>query len=210
VRDLGAFIDSQALGRVDLIGHSLGGMIATGFAGQVPQRLHTLVVVDSQLKITPAGARYMVRLRNFPQPVYRDRAQAIQRFRLLPTHTEADERTLQHVAAHGIRRLSDGQWTFKFDREAMAHNEPQDLTPVLHRLECPMLFVRGAHSTLLTHNALAALHGAAPHAEAAEIPAAHHHVMLDNPAEFERVVRTFLDHHRASGTGAHATQRARA
>ncbi len=193
VRDLGAFIDNQALGRVDLIGHSLGGMIATAFAGQTPQRLRSLVVVDSQLKITPAGARYMVRLRNFPQPVYRDRAQAIQRFRLLPTHTEADEKTLQHVAAHGVRELSDGRWILKFDRAAMAHNEPQDLTPVLRQLTCPILLVRGAHSTLLSHAALTALRAAAAHAEIAEIPAAHHHVMLDNPVEFERPVRAFLD-----------------
>lgn len=191
--DLAALVDALQLDRINLIGHSLGGMVATAFAGQHAARLRCLVVVDNQLRITPAGARYMLRLRNFPQPVYRDLQQAIERFRLLPTQTAANEDTLRDIAAHSFRALPDGRWTFKFDREAMAHHTPQDLTPILQRLTCPLLLVRGAHSTLLSPAALAVLRAAAPHAVVAEIPAAHHHVMLDNPTEFDRVVRAFLD-----------------
>ena len=192
-RDVSAFLDVQQLDGVHLIGHSLGGLVATALAAQQPQRLRSLVVVDSQLKITPAGARYMLRLRNFPRPEYRDRQQAIQRFRLLPTQTAADEQTLRQIAAHSFRELPDRRWTFKFDREAMAHNEPQDLTPMLPRLTCPILLVRGVHSTLLPPAALATLRAAASQAEIVEIAAAHHHVMLDNPLAFEEAVRTFLE-----------------
>jgi pimeloyl-ACP methyl ester carboxylesterase len=193
-RDLAQFVEAMGLGRIDLIGHSLGGMVATAYAGLAPQHLKSLVVVDSQLRITPGGAHYMLRLHNFPQTFYRDREQAIRRFRLLPTRTEATAEVLAHVAAHGIRQLPDGRWTLKFDRESLAHAEPQDLTTILQRVTCPILFVRGAQSTLLTHAALTALQAAIPHAEAVEVPNAHHHVMLDNPAGFESVVRTFLDH----------------
>jgi pimeloyl-ACP methyl ester carboxylesterase len=192
-RDLAAFITSVGLSRIHLIGHSLGAMIATAFANEHPRQLRSVVIVDSQLRITPAGARYMLRLRNFPQPVYRDRQQAIERFRLLPTQTAADQGVLRDVAAQSFRELSDGRWTLKFDRAALGHHAPQDLTPVLRQLTCPILLVRGAHSTLLSPSALAALRAAAPQAAVAEVPAAHHHVMLDNPAEFERVVRAFLD-----------------
>lgn len=192
-RDLTAFVEALALPRFALIGHSLGAMVATAFAGQAAQRLRALVVVDSQLRITTAGARYMVRLRNFPQPIYRDHQQAVRRFRLLPTRTEATAQTLQHVAAYGVRQLDDDRWTLKFDREAMAHNEAQDLVPTLGRLTCPILIVRGVHSTLLPPAALTVLQSAAPQAQIAEIPAAHHHVMLDNPAAFESAVRRFLD-----------------
>ncbi len=191
--DVAAFLATLRLDRIDLIGHSLGAMVATAFARQNPRHLRSLVIVDSQLRITPAGARYMLRLHNFPQPAYRDREQAIQRFCLLPKQTVADEDILRAVAAHSFRELPDGRWTFKFDRETMAHHEPQDLTPALQRLTFPILIVRGAHSTLLSPSALATLRIAAPHADVVEIAAAHHHVMLDNPSEFERVVRAFLD-----------------
>jgi pimeloyl-ACP methyl ester carboxylesterase len=191
--DLTAFIASLGVDRIHLVGHSLGAMVATAYAGQHAQHLRSLVIVDSQLRITPAGTRYMLRLRNFPQPMYRNRQQAIERFRLLPTQTAADAQTLHRVAAHSIRELPDGRWTYKFDREALAHNQPQDLMPVLQRLTCPILIVRGVHSTLVPPAALAALRAAAPDAEVAEIAAAHHHVMLDNPTEFDRTVRAFLE-----------------
>lgn len=196
-RDLAQFVEAVGLRRFDLIGHSLGAMVATAYAGLAPQQLQSLVVVDSQLRITPGGARYMLRLHKFPQTFYRNREQAIRQFRLLPTQTEATAGVLAHVAAHGIRQLPDGRWTLKFDRESLAHAEPQDLTPLLQRVTCPILLVRGAHSTLLTHAGLAALSAAVPHAEGVEIAEAHHHVMLDNPPAFERAVRGFLDKARA-------------
>lgn len=193
MHDLCKFVAALELDCIHLIGHSLGAMVAAAYAAKELQRLRSLVVVDSQLRLTPAGARYLLRLHNFPQPLYRNRQQAIERFRLLPTQTAADPETLQCMAAHGIRELPDGRWTYKFDRETLAHHEPQDLTPLLQRLTCPILIVRGAHSTLLPPAAVATLRAAAPEAEVVEITAAHHHVMLDNPSEFAQAVRTFLE-----------------
>jgi len=191
--DVAAFVERVTPEPIHLIGHSLGGIVAAAYAGRAPARLRSLVVVDSLVRITQAGARYMKRLHHFPQPCYRTRDEAIRRFRLLPTQTNADATVLAHVAATGLRPLPDGRWTFKFDRESLAHAEPQDLTPLLSRLTCPMLFVRGAHSTLLSPRGFAELSAAVPHAEQVEIANAHHHVMLDNPTEFSRAVRGFLD-----------------
>lgn len=191
--DLASFIEAMGFDSVNLVGHSLGGMVTTAYGAWVPERVKRLVVVDSSLRISPAEARYMARLQRLPHPMYQSREDALRRFRLLPTHTMADPSILRHVAAQGVRQLPDGRWTLKFDRQAMAHNESQDLTPCLERLRCPILFVRGAHSTVLTQAMLAALLAPFPNARAVEIPAAHHHVMLDNPPAFEREVRMFLE-----------------
>jgi pimeloyl-ACP methyl ester carboxylesterase len=191
--DLAAFIDALALPPLHLVGHSLGGIIATAYAGGAAATPRTLVVVDSQARISPAGAHYMSRLYNFPQLHYRSREEAIRRFRLLPKATTASPTVLADIAAHAIHELPDGRWTLKFDRESLAHATPRDLTGVLSRLTCPLLLVRGEHSTLLSARALATMRTAAPRAHTAEIPGAHHHVMLDNPAAFARVVRNFLD-----------------
>jgi esterase len=207
-RDLAAFVDRIIdQDQIDLIGHSLGGIIATAYAGVVPQRLNSLAIVDSQARISPAGARYLSRLRGFPQPMYRDRHQAIERFRLLPSQTNAAPGVLASIAAHAIRQLADGRWTLKFDRASLSHAEAQDLTATFGRLVCPLLFVRGAHSTLLSRDALTRLLAAAPHGESVEIPDAHHHVMLDNPGEFERTVRAFLFRHRALPSARSAARR---
>jgi pimeloyl-ACP methyl ester carboxylesterase len=192
-RDLSTFMELLGLPSATLVGHSLGAMIATAYAGTAPRRVQGLVVVDSALKVTPADVRYMARLQRFPQPMYRSRDDALRRLRLLPMHTTADASILRHVAAYGLRQVADGRWTLKFDREAMAQDGPVDLTPHLQRLRCPILFVRGAHSTLLTEAGLAALLRVARHAQAVELPDAHHHVMLDNPTAFERAIRNFLE-----------------
>ena len=191
--DVAACIDALGLARVILIGHSLGGLVAAAYAGRAPERLAALVVVDSQVRISVAGARYMTRLRHFPQLMYRDHDTAMRRFRLLPTQTNADPQVLAHVAAHAIRQLPDGRWTLRFDRASLSYPEPEDRLPTLQQLCCPILLVRGAHSTLLPHDKFTALLAALPQAKGIEIPDAHHHVMLDNPAEFAHAVRTFLD-----------------
>lgn len=196
--DVAACIDTLGLTRTMLVGHSMGGVVAAAYAGRASERLAALVIVDSQVRISVAGARYMMRLRHFPQIMYRDRDTAIRRFRLLPTQTNAAPEVLAHVAAHALRELPDGRWTLRFDRASLAAAEPQDWLPTLQQLGCPVLIVRGVHSTLLPHDKFAALLAALPRAEGIEISNAHHHVMLDNPTEFARTVRKFLDKVRAA------------
>jgi len=191
--DVAACVDCFALPRAVFVGHSLGGLVAAAYAGRAPARVAALVIVDSQVRISAAGARYMARLRHFPQAMYRDRETALRRFRLLPTQTNADPGALRHVASHAIRQLPDGRWTLRFDRATLAVPEPQDRLATLVQLRCPILFVRGAHSTLLPQDKFSALLAALPHAEGVAIPDAHHHVMLDNPPAFAEAVRTFLD-----------------
>jgi pimeloyl-ACP methyl ester carboxylesterase len=197
VEDLHAFIEVISRHTVALIGHSLGGMIATAYSAAAPHRVQSLVIVDSALKMSSDGVRYMKRLRRLSQPVYNSREDAVRRFGLLPAPTTADAVTLRHVASHGVRQLPDGRWTLKFDRAAMAHDAPYDLAPTLNGVRCPILFVRGAESAVLTSSRLAALLAAAPHTEVVEVAKAHHHVMLDNPPAFAQAVHDFLDrtHH---------------
>jgi pimeloyl-ACP methyl ester carboxylesterase len=191
--DIAAAIETLGLTRIHLVGHSLGGMVAANYVGRVDQRLHKVVIVDTQLRISTASARYLSRLRNFPQVFYNDYATAIRRFRLLPTQTNAAPDVLTHVAAHSFRQLPDGSWTLKLDREVLAQTESPDPVAALQASSCRILFVRGEHSTVLPRERLRALRAVLPRADAREILNAHHHVMLDNPDGFAKAVRGFLD-----------------
>ena len=59
-------------------------------------------------------------------------------------------------------------------------------------LACPICLIRGADSTVVSHTALARLAALVPAARVAEIPSAHHHVMLDHPEHFGRTLQSFL------------------
>jgi pimeloyl-ACP methyl ester carboxylesterase len=191
--DVAACIDALGLRQTVLVGHSLGALVAAAYAERAPERLAALGIVDSQARISTAVARYMTRLRHFPQLLYRDLDTAIRRFRLLPTQTNADPALLAHIATHAMQQLPDGRWTLRFDRASLSAPQPHDWLPTLQQLRCPILLVRGAHSTLLPHDRFEGLLAALPHAEGIEIPDAHHHVMLDNPPAFAAAVRAFLD-----------------
>src|SRR6266550_1429465 len=51
--DLREFVQEQSLAQVFLLGHSMGGKVAMQFAGQYPERVDKLVVVDIAPKAYP-------------------------------------------------------------------------------------------------------------------------------------------------------------
>ena len=51
--DLREFVEAQSLAQVFLLGHSMGGKVAMQFAGQYPERVDKLVVVDIAPKAYP-------------------------------------------------------------------------------------------------------------------------------------------------------------
>src|SRR5437660_12709589 len=53
--DLTAFADSLRIARASIVGLSMGGRVAIAFAGQAPQRVERLVVVDIGPDISEAG-----------------------------------------------------------------------------------------------------------------------------------------------------------
>ncbi|HUI27800.1 MAG TPA: alpha/beta hydrolase [Candidatus Kryptonia bacterium] len=193
-RDVVAFIAHFDLHRLRLIGHSLGGTIAATVAVQIADRLAALVIVDSRTKASPDGLRFMQRLAQMPHPRYRTREQGIAHYRLLPGDSSAPADMLAAIAAHALRPSTDEtHWTFKFDRAALAAIRAHDVASALAQLDCPILAVRGGASPLMSEKAIAALRAAAPRLEVATIEGAHHHVMLDRPAEFAAVVTRFLE-----------------
>jgi pimeloyl-ACP methyl ester carboxylesterase len=194
VRDVVAFVEHIDLRALRLIGHSLGGTIAATAAVEIADRLAALVIVDSRTKASPDGSRFMKRLAQMPQPRYRTLEQGIAQYRLLPVDSSARPDILVEVATHALKPTSDGtHWTFKFDRAALAAIRSHDVAPALAQLHCAIFAVRGSASPLMSESSIAALRVAAPQLEVVTVEGAHHHVMLDRPAEFNEAVARFLD-----------------
>jgi pimeloyl-ACP methyl ester carboxylesterase len=76
---------------------------------------------------------------------------------------------------------------------ALTGTAPQSLVAHLAAARCPILAVRGARSAIVDASGLADFATARPDAELAEIPDAHHHVMLDQPAALTALLGGFLD-----------------
>src|ERR1700730_4084768 len=68
--DLGAFADALGLSTFALLGLSMGGRVAMGFAGEHPQRVQRLVIVDIAPDIHPPGmTRIRAMIANAPEAI---------------------------------------------------------------------------------------------------------------------------------------------
>lgn len=195
---------SEAAGLFDntrkplIIAHSFGGFVAMTTAIRHGDRFGGAVIVDSHIE--PRGPdRPRPPMRKNPNPVYPDMAAALARFRLAPLQPCANHYLVDYIARHSLHETGgeDGTvgLTWKFDpfifSKLMANWDDMDLT----RLDwkCPLAFMRGERSTLVTPAAAARMQAVQdPPIPMITVPDADHHVMLDQPLAFVSAVRGLL------------------
>lgn len=198
-------LDALELPRAALIGLSMGGGVAVGFALAHPERVSALVPVGpggigakrpyqfltwATLR-TPGLLRLTSwMLARFPGYVRSSMAANL----TAGPDTVGFERIVAGAVAearaknrHGERALDDWQ-ICAYGPRAMR----LDYTPRLHRLRVPTLWVRGADDPLVGEAELRAAHAATPGSRFVTIPDAGHIVTYDQPEEFTALVREFL------------------
>ena len=189
--DLLGVIDALGWRRMTLIGHSMGGHNAMAFAAWHPERMERLVVIDSRPAI-PADRLQTMHRRGDRGPMRHETLEsAIRSFRLLPRETVADPRLLAHLAREGITER-DGRFLYRFDPACNGRRRPTDAWTLLDRIAAPTLLVRGEHSPILPREMAADMLARLRHARLVEIPGTYHHLVLDAPLAFAKVLEEFL------------------
>ncbi|HEV8437749.1 MAG TPA: alpha/beta fold hydrolase [Methylomirabilota bacterium] len=195
--DLAGFVDKLALGAFTLVGLSMGGRVAIAYAGAYPARVERLVIVDIGPDIhLPGLERIRGMMAGAPEQIASEE-QAVEYIRNAnPLYDEAE---LRHRARHGLKRLTDGTLSWKYDkalREMMrlgARRDTIDLWEPLGQITCPTLLVRGAESDILSSDIAKKMLRSLRQGRLVEVAGAGHTVPGDQPAEFARVVRSFLE-----------------
>ena len=189
--DLVGVADAMGWSRMTVIGHSMGGHNAIGFAAWYPDRTERLVVVDSRPSI-PAERLQTMHRRGHRGPMRHETLDsALKSFRLLPRETVADPRLLVHLAREGITQR-DGRFLYRFDPACNGRRRPTDGWRLLERITAPTLLVRGEHSPILPREMAADMLGRLPRARLVELAGTYHHLVLDAPLPFARVLDAFL------------------
>jgi pimeloyl-ACP methyl ester carboxylesterase len=192
VSDLAEVVEKLDLRQLILIGHSMGGMVSILYASMHPERMRALIVVDSSMRMSEDRVAMLRDVGNRPGSRYETHDEFLQRYRLRPGGTTAAPEIIRHLAERGGRRLPDGRWTHKFDRNVYAQRDPIDSFQYWGQITVPTLLVRGGHSQRISPELFGEVRAHCPQAELAEVPYSDHHVFLDNPPGFERVVKAFL------------------
>ena len=178
----------RAGSRPILVGHSLGGMVALRVAQQRGQALRGVALLDSIIG-APTVDRSDRRtfIPSGPRRRYDSAAAAIARFRPVPPQP-GEPWILEHVAATSVAELAGG-WTWKFDGAVFAEDFHLPLPD--EPLACRAAYLRSEHG-LVSASAARRIGAALGHATVVEIPAAGHHLMLDQPLALVAALRVLL------------------
>jgi pimeloyl-ACP methyl ester carboxylesterase len=167
---VGRWLDAMGAGRVDLVGHSMGGEIAIHMAATAPQRIRRLVLVSAAgiprvISAPAAGrlARELARLRSWGRRSF-----------------------VATIAADSLRA---GPFTlYRTLRYLLA----DDVRPLLPLIRHPTLLVWGEHDPVTPVADGRVMEATIPDARLVVVPDASHNVMADRPDEFLRIVKGFL------------------
>jgi pimeloyl-ACP methyl ester carboxylesterase len=190
--------DAGVTGPPIVIGHSMGGLVTLRLASLYGPKIAGAVIIDSPVRdrdLTPEETAARERRAFGPLRVYPSREAAIQRFRPVPPQP-----TLPYISAHIAEtsvRPAEGGWTWKFDPRIFGR-EPFGAA-LLTRLDCRVALFRAEHGIMSVQMSEVMYDRLGRVAPVIEIPAAGHHIMLDQPVALIAALRTLLsdwDHSR--------------
>ena len=156
VQDIAQLVRQRRLTPVTVIAHSLGGTIASIYAGAFPQAVERLVIIegvgpyprgpnapDDRLRDWIDGNRSLSGRSPRRYPTLED---AYQRMQETNPHLSPDQ--ARHLTVHGSNQNEDGTYSWKFDnytRTRCPYDIPdEDMVALWRRIDCPVLILNSS------------------------------------------------------------------
>jgi pimeloyl-ACP methyl ester carboxylesterase len=176
-----------------VVAHSLGGLPARLMASRMPHTLRALILLDPLIR-PPQGDRPVPPPPTEATRVYPTLAEAVGRFLLRPPQPFDNLYIADFIARTSLREV-DGGWTWKFDpsfwksfdREINDHPDAQ-----VEAARVPVGVIYGELSSLISPEALRYMRSVLGDAPIIGIPAAYHHLMIDQPLALVAALRGLL------------------
>jgi pimeloyl-ACP methyl ester carboxylesterase len=193
--DLDALLGVLGIERVATLGHSMGGRIAAWMAAEMGHRawacglLETRMSALSQERVDSwRGAR----IGQGQRRGYATKAEALASFRITPDEPGVAVPLRIHLAEHAVVQQDNGAWVLRFIAALnIEGSRVADFFPLLARITCPTLVLRGESSTVLGEAVCAATVATLRRGEAARLPGGHHCV-LAQPTAASAILTDFL------------------
>lgn len=198
ISDLEQLVATEKLAPLVLVGHSMGGNVALGYAAQRPQDILTLVLVDSGPGFADDAFERANRV-SAGNPLEGSFESFVERVHSYSPHWPPWQ--VRWQVRHSLRPLSGDRWTWKGDpflrsAQRRARRRPQEdveqLWAAWDGLQCDTLIVRGGSSRMFRRETAERLLQRLPAARFVEVPRAGHRVPEDNPADFVQALNLFL------------------
>lgn len=176
-----------------LIGHSFGGYVTLKTSLVYGGNLAGVVLVDSPVRPPDYDWERVPNLSPIrPKQIYPELTAALARFRLVPGQPCENGYLLDYIARHSLAKVSGG-WSWKFDDQLFRDFDIGNPSEDLSKLACRVAVIYGEQSQLFSREVVDYMFKVLDHSVPfVSIPAAHHHLFLDQPLAFVASLRTLL------------------
>jgi 3-oxoadipate enol-lactonase len=188
--DLAALLDGLGIEEpVVLCGLSMGGYVAFQFWRRYAARLGGLVLCDTRATAdTPQAA--MARLEMADRVLCEGPGPLVEN--MLPRLFAESTRRRQPELVESLRRTMMGNDPHGIAAAARGMAERPDMTSALSEIACPTLVLAGQSDVISPPSEMRTMAEAIPGAKFVEISAAGHMAPLENPAEVNAAIASFL------------------
>ena len=203
VADLASLVAQVGRSRVSLVGHSMGGSIASYFAGAFPDRVERLALLEGlgppedESPVPERAAAWTAawrRAREREPRTYASVEEAAERLRTTDPLLEA-ELSLE-LAERGTVELADGSRRFKHDPLHLTRGPYPFRVDVAEsfwrRIRCPVLFVEGSESPFRALEGVERRRACFSDAQLVVLAGAGHMMQRHRPAELGRLLAEFM------------------
>lgn len=192
VEDVRLFIHQRNMGKVVMMGHSLGGKVAMRLACRFSTEVEALIVVDVSPKPYPILHRKIFQvMASIDASKLTSRAEADQLLEPIIAHQR-----LQKFIVSNLARDPGGQFRWQVDHETLARNQEtlaQNPLQKNDRYDGPVLFIRGEYSPFLKESDLPVISCHFPNVSLTAIPESGHNPHVDNKSDFLTAVHKFRE-----------------
>jgi pimeloyl-ACP methyl ester carboxylesterase len=185
--DIKLLLDLLHLPRADIVGHSLGSIIAQAFAEYWPERTRRLILISSTGQLwSQSGPQpaWATQIRQLKEPIDPDSPFMVQWWSS-PTHVDADflRRQRRDAAAIPLRG-----WIAVLDQGLSG----SDLLQTLPRITAPTLLIWGSKDPLIPDDARQSLRQGLPQAQVKILEGLGHNPFWEQPQLCAGVIKAFL------------------
>ena len=192
--DIKLLLDALGVTQADLVGHSLGSIVAQTFAEYWPERTRRVVLISSTAGPRPAAPPrkpafdYAAQIRQLKEPIDPDSA-FMMAWWSSPTPVDADfmRRQRQDSAAIPLR-----VWLAVLDQGIDPMLDGGDLQRTLPRLKAPALLIWGSKDPIMDEAARVTLREGLPQAQVKIFDGLGHNPFWEDPQACAGVINEFL------------------
>jgi pimeloyl-ACP methyl ester carboxylesterase len=192
--DLLGFLDAVGAERCDLLGHSLGGMVALRFALAHPERLASLVLMDTAAREPGATPRYYKAIGTIGRRVplrWLGRLVQANRRRLPEPMRRAEQKMGSERYWQRLRLKLDAMDPIGFAELMRVIAEQEPISNRLHEVRCPTLVLVGDQDEAFREPSNELSDGI-PDAKLVVVENSHHSPQIEAPEAWLEAIRAHL------------------